>query len=156
MRERRKHTCDRINQHADKPDYELDQKGCSDDLERTNQKEGYDLHELEPDAVHALHNLVSFVHDHVNVERSQFVQSTSAHESASNVQCEYKKCGTASFYQLEDDPVANTLWTLEPLTLQNIFLAMILLFLAQLPKNFGGSCTALSFSSRCRSSYEEI
>lgn len=109
----------------DKPDYELDQKGCNNDLERAPQKQGFDLHELEPDAVHALQNLVSFVHDHVNVDRNQFVQSTSAHESAANVQYEYKKSGTASFYQLEDDPVANTLGTLEPRTLQNIILAMI-------------------------------
>lgn len=91
------------------------------------------LHELDPFAIQALHELVSLVHECVNVaDHGEPVQSNSTTDSTFSMKVEHSKTVTADSFRLEDDPVAKVLWTLEPCTLQNVFLAMavsILFFL---------------------------
>ncbi|XP_059437813.1 lysine-specific demethylase JMJ31 isoform X2 [Corylus avellana] len=83
------------------------------------------LLELEPFALQVLHELVSLVHDHVNVsDQSQPVQSTFINDSAARVKGECKEVATANLFHLDDDPVAKILSTLEPSTLQHVFLAI--------------------------------
>jgi hypothetical protein len=87
------------------------------------------LPELEPIAVQMLHELVSLVHEHVNIcDQSQPVQSTLINDSAARVEGECKKIVTANLFNLEDDPVAKILWTLQPSTLQHVFLAIAVSF----------------------------
>jgi hypothetical protein len=75
---------------------------------------------LEPFALQVLHELVSLVHDRVNGP----VQSTFINDSAARVKGECKEVATANLFHLDDDPVAKILSTLEPSTLQHVFLAM--------------------------------
>ncbi|XP_015891352.3 lysine-specific demethylase JMJ31 isoform X2 [Ziziphus jujuba] len=83
------------------------------------------LHELEPFSIQALHELVSLVHDSVNIaDHVEPVQSTSTADSTASVKVEYKKTMTTDSFSLEDDPVAKILWTLDSCTLQSVFLAM--------------------------------
>lgn len=87
------------------------------------------LHELEPVAVRALHELVSLVHGHVNAtEQTQPVQSTTTTDSAASVKDKGNKVNKVvrvNAFRLEDDPVANIMWTLQPCTLQDVLLAMV-------------------------------
>jgi hypothetical protein len=84
------------------------------------------LHELEPVAVRALHELVSLVHGHVNAtEQTQPVQSTTTTDSAASVKDKGNKVVRVNAFRLEDDPVANIMWTLQPCTLQDVLLAMV-------------------------------
>ncbi|KAI7750254.1 hypothetical protein M8C21_015963, partial [Ambrosia artemisiifolia] len=83
------------------------------------------LHDLEPCALKSLQELVSLVHDHVNA-----VDLRNAVDSSSGMQkTNPKKIVTSELYHLEDDPVASILWSLEPLNLQKMFLAMVALVL---------------------------
>lgn len=83
------------------------------------------LLELEPFALQVLRELVSLVHDHVNVsDQSQPVQSTFINDSAARVKGDCKEIATANLFHLDDDPVAKILSTLEPSTLQHVFIAM--------------------------------
>ena len=83
------------------------------------------LLELEPFALQVLHELVSLVHDRVNVsDLSQPVQSTFINDSAARVKGECKEVATANLFHM-DDPVAKILSTLEPSILQRVFLAMV-------------------------------
>ena len=88
------------------------------------------LHQLEPLAIQALHVLVSLVHDRISIADSgEPTQSASRADSASGVEVEQQKTMATNSFSLEDDPVAKILWTLEPCTLQNVFLAMAVSFL---------------------------
>lgn len=91
-------------------------------------KERITLHELEPLATQSLHALVSLVHDHVNIAD----QSQSADPSTLNVfavgENGASKFNVKDAYLLEDDPVASIIWKLQPLTLQNVLLAMAVSF----------------------------
>ncbi|KAJ9547749.1 hypothetical protein OSB04_020292, partial [Centaurea solstitialis] len=83
--------------------------------------DGNMLHDLEPSALRSLHELVSLVHDRVNAaDLSNAVDPTSDMEKTGP-----RKIAIQELYYLEDDPVANILWALEPLTLQKLFLAMV-------------------------------
>ncbi|KAG6776375.1 hypothetical protein POTOM_019881 [Populus tomentosa] len=83
------------------------------------------LHELEPFSLQALQELVSVVHDCVNItDQSQCIQSTPPNDSKVSVKHECDKTLTRKLFFLEDDPVAKILWTLDPSTLQNVLLAM--------------------------------
>ncbi|GMN48863.1 hypothetical protein TIFTF001_018030 [Ficus carica] len=83
------------------------------------------LHQLEPLAIQALHVLVSLVHDRISIADSgELTQSASRADSAAGVEVEHQKTMATNSFSLEDDPVAKILWTLEPCTLQNVFLAM--------------------------------
>ncbi|KAF8392321.1 hypothetical protein HHK36_022663 [Tetracentron sinense] len=107
-------------------DNDLDQECRREDLKGNKKKHKITLYQLEPQALQALHELVSLVHDHVNdADQSQPVQSSFMNDSAVDLKGEYKKILTANAFCLEDDPVAKILWTLEPLILQNVLLAMV-------------------------------
>ena len=83
------------------------------------------LQDLEPIALHVLQEIVSLVHDYINIsDHSPLLQSTLIDDSAARVKGEYKKIVPANLFQLEDDPVAKILWSLQPSTLQHVFLAM--------------------------------
>lgn len=83
------------------------------------------LQDLEPIALQVLHEIVSLVHDYINIsDHSQLLQSTLIDDSAARVKGECKKIVPANLFHLEDDPVAKILWSLQPSTLQRVFLAM--------------------------------
>lgn len=83
------------------------------------------LNELEPLAIQSLHELISLVHDRVNVaDQGQLMDSTSTSDSAVGEKGECKKIVKNDAYHLDDDPVASILWKLQPLTLQSVFLSM--------------------------------
>lgn len=84
------------------------------------------LHEVEPLALQALHKLVAFVHDSVKVaDQTESVLSTSGNASDVKVKGEQQRIVASNLFHLEDDLLAKILWTLEPLTVQNMFLAMV-------------------------------
>ena len=111
----------------------MDQKCVSKDLKGSKLKQRIMLHEVEPLALQALHKLVALVHDSVKVaDRTDTVHSTSGNDSDVKVKSEQKRIVASNLFHLEDDPLSKILWTLEPLTLQNVFLAMVVsLFLLQ-------------------------
>lgn len=97
------------------------------DLNGTQEEQKNMLHQLEPFAIQAFRELVSLVHDSVNVNVADHVeplQSTLTTDSTASVKVEYKKIMTTDSFSLDDDPVAKILWSLDPCTLQNVFLAM--------------------------------
>lgn len=119
--EKLKSTCELLSSGAD--------HGCCD-LNPACKKQGLQgkdlkLHELEPFSLQALQELVSVVHDCVNItDQSQCIQSTPPNDSKVSVKHECDKTLTRKLFFLEDDPVAKILWTLDPSTLQNVLLAM--------------------------------
>ncbi|KAE8009788.1 hypothetical protein FH972_006202 [Carpinus fangiana] len=103
---------------------ELDQ-ACEEMDLKGKELQHKNLLELEPFALQVLHELVSLVHDRVNVsDQSQPVQSTFIYDPAARVKGECKEVATANLFHLDDDPVAKILSTLEPSTLQHVFLAI--------------------------------
>lgn len=73
----------------------------------------------------ALHDLVSLVHDSVNVaDISQPVESSSTFNPGLNVKNEYGKIMTTEMFHLEDDPIAKILWTLDLSALREVFVVM--------------------------------
>nr|POF20437.1 hypothetical protein CFP56_46871 [Quercus suber] len=96
----------------------------ADSKEKEVQQENL-LQDLEPIALQVLHEIVSLVHDYINISNhSQLLQSTLIDDSAARVKGECKKIVPANLFHLEDDPVAKILWSLQPSTLQHVFLAM--------------------------------
>ncbi|CAN1762410.1 Lysine-specific demethylase JMJ31 [Linum perenne] len=87
---------------------DLEQTDQSQELPQKNQQQEVKLHQLEQCAVQALHELVSLVHDRVKPDQSQ-----------------HNKIVVTNLYFLEDDPVAKILWSLDPQTLQKVFIAMV-------------------------------
>ncbi|KAM0998140.1 hypothetical protein FF1_007923 [Malus domestica] len=121
---------------VDHNDNALDQACERKDLKGKEVEQRFMSHVLEPLAVLALHELISLVHGHVNAaEQRQPVQSASTTASAANVKDECIKVVRQSSFSLEDDPVAKIFWTLHPITLKNVFLAMV--------KNFPRTLEAL-------------
>ncbi|KAL2556829.1 2-oxoglutarate (2OG) and Fe(II)-dependent oxygenase superfamily protein [Forsythia ovata] len=84
-------------------------------------KQRFMLHELEPRALLSLQELISLVHGHVN--QSQQAE-TSAGQSVSGGKDDIKETVNTTLFILEEDPVAQIIWTLHPLILQSVFLAM--------------------------------
>lgn len=127
MANTKKHACKLLNNgQVDHNDNDLDQASERKDLKGKELKQAIMLHELEPVAVRALHELVSLVHGHVNAtEQTQPVQSTSTTDSAASVKDKANKVVRVNAFRLEDDPVANIMWTLQPCTLQDVLLAMV-------------------------------
>lgn len=78
------------------------------------------MHDLEPAARQALHELVSLVHDRINVDKSQVKLSTSGND----VSTEDERKNDL-FVNLEDDPVAIILWVLKPCSFHNMFTSMV-------------------------------
>ncbi|XP_068310808.1 lysine-specific demethylase JMJ31-like isoform X1 [Pyrus communis] len=104
----------------------LDQACEGNDLKGKEVEQRFMSHALEPLAILALHELVSLVHGHVNAaEQRQPVQSASTTAPAASVKDECIKVVRPSSFGLEDDPVAKIFWTLHPITLKNVFLAMV-------------------------------
>lgn len=80
------------------------------------------LHEMDQLAVSALQELVSLVHERVNP--SQPVNCTLANNLAVEGKDESNEIMKLDLFNLKDDPVALLLWTLQPLTLRCVLLAM--------------------------------
>lgn len=94
-----------------------------------DQEETVNLNVMEPFALQALHELVSLVHDRINMtDQSQSVPSTSANVSAVGLKDLQSKTLRIDLFFLEDDPVAKVLWALDPDTLQNVLIAMAVSF----------------------------
>ncbi|XP_034692267.1 uncharacterized protein LOC117919243 [Vitis riparia] len=127
MEKMEKHSCELPNNgESDNHESDLDQKCASKDLKGSKLKQRIMLHEVEPLALQALHKLVALVHDSVKVaDRTEPVHSTSGNDSDVKVKSEQKRIVASNLFHLEDDPLSKILWTLEPLTLQNVFLAMV-------------------------------
>ncbi|ONH93488.1 hypothetical protein PRUPE_8G234700 [Prunus persica] len=137
MENKKKHTCVVLNNGGvDQNDNDLDQACERKDLKGKELEQRTMSHELEPLAIHALHELVSLVHHRVNAaELRQPVQSTTTTDSAASVKDEFTKVVRANSFSLEDDPVAKIIWALQPCTFRNVFLAMV--------KNFPRTLEAL-------------
>ncbi|KAL2540624.1 2-oxoglutarate (2OG) and Fe(II)-dependent oxygenase superfamily protein [Abeliophyllum distichum] len=84
-------------------------------------KQRFMLHKLEPRALLSLQELISLVHGHVN--QSQQAE-TSASQSVSGGKDEIKETVNTTLFILDEDPIAQIIWTLHPLILQSVFLAM--------------------------------
>ena len=98
-----------------------------DDLKGKEPEHRTKLLELEPLAIQALRELVSFVHDSINIsDRGEVVPSAAPIDPANKV--DVKKRVATNAFSLEDDPVAKILWMLDPSTLQNVFLALAVSF----------------------------
>ncbi|XP_012569801.1 lysine-specific demethylase JMJ31 isoform X2 [Cicer arietinum] len=91
------------------------------DFKDKRHKEGNTLLELEPAAVQVLHKLVSLVHNSVSAGQDQQSLSISIND---NEPVSNDKCENIVIADLKDDPVAKSLWDVEPQTLQYVFLAM--------------------------------
>ena len=103
-----------------------DQGCCNQVCERKGQGQRVQLQDLEPFALQALHELVSLVHTHVNVtDQSQSKESTSASDSATNVENQYAKSRISNLFLLEDDSAAKIISTLDPCNLKDVLLAMV-------------------------------
>lgn len=94
-------------------------------LQEEGQHQRVKFQELEPCAVQALHELVSSVHDRVNIsDQNQSIQSTAANDPSSKKN-EYDLTLNTNIFSLEDDAVAKIIWNLDPTTLQDVLLAMV-------------------------------
>ncbi|KAL0459485.1 UNVERIFIED_CONTAM: tRNA wybutosine-synthesizing protein 5 [Sesamum latifolium] len=89
---------------------------------KRNLEQGFSLHELEPDALRSLHELVSLVHDRVNW--SQPVGNISKDQPVGGEQYEVKELLKPDLFNLEEDPIAKIVWGLESHAFQSVFLAM--------------------------------
>ncbi|XP_058209299.1 lysine-specific demethylase JMJ31 isoform X2 [Rhododendron vialii] len=121
-----RHTIEQHNNGQADYCYNGSDKNCAPEDSKANViREKLMLHELEPPTLKALQELVSLVHDRVNVaDQSERVDSTSTKGSAFREKHEHVNCMKANLSCLENDPVACVLSNLHPLALQNVFLAM--------------------------------
>ncbi|TXG63719.1 hypothetical protein EZV62_010713 [Acer yangbiense] len=122
----KKHICElHYNKEPDQSDHGLDQSCKRQNLKEKGLQQKILLHELGPYPLQALHEIVSLVHDHVNVaDLSQHMQSTSTTNSELTVKDQCRNIVATRLFRLEDDPIAKILWTLEPCILQDVFLSM--------------------------------
>ncbi|XP_052188092.1 lysine-specific demethylase JMJ31 isoform X2 [Diospyros lotus] len=118
-------TIERLNDGQPDASYSNCDQNCGGkDSKGKRPKEKLMLHELKPLTLKALHELVSIVHDRINTaDLSEPVDSTSSGGS-NREKDEHMTSVKVNFLRLEDDPVASIIWTLHPLALQNVFLAM--------------------------------
>lgn len=84
-------------------------------------KQRFMLNDLEPRALLALRELISLVHSNVN--QCQRAESSSS-QSVSGERDEIKETVKTNLFILEEDPIAQIIWTLHPLILLSVFLAM--------------------------------
>ncbi|KAK9982984.1 hypothetical protein SO802_032509 [Lithocarpus litseifolius] len=126
MGDMKRHICELpSNGKADHRGNDLDQACEEADSKEKEVPQKNLLQDLEPIALQVLHEIVSLVHDCINIsDHSQLLQSTLIDDSAARVKGECKKIVPANLFHLEDDPVAKILWSLQPSTLQHVFLAM--------------------------------
>ncbi|XP_021897994.1 uncharacterized protein LOC110814746 isoform X2 [Carica papaya] len=106
-------------------EHDLNQASGRKQLKKKEPQQRILLHELEPGALQALHELVSLVHECVNVvDPSQPVQCSSAKSSSLGRNSDNNRISRTKMFQLEDDPVAQILWKIDPCTLQKILLTL--------------------------------
>ncbi|KAL3644909.1 hypothetical protein CASFOL_010089 [Castilleja foliolosa] len=113
------------DQMLGKPSHNVDKNEISASGQSNNgNKQEFPLHELEPHALKSLHELVSLVHH--CVDQKQSVSNISDYQSISGAgdENEGKKIITNNIFNLEDDPIANIVWSLEPCAFQSVFLTM--------------------------------
>ncbi|XP_044487034.1 uncharacterized protein LOC123212064 [Mangifera indica] len=122
----KRHPCELLNNgELDPTNHGLDQSHEGQDLQGKEPQQRSLLHDLRPCALQALHELVSLVHDHINVsDLGQYMVSASISNSDLNVKDKYEKNMTAKLFCLEDDRVAKILWNLESHAFQEVCLAM--------------------------------
>ncbi|KAL0843359.1 hypothetical protein Bca101_016604 [Brassica carinata] len=109
------------------PSEHIDQDGINESIEKGTGtlREKTPLHDLDPSASQALHDLISFVHDHVNaVGTSRELQHASPSYSDPARERNNSKILVNALSCLEDDRVAHMLWNLEASKLRNVLLAM--------------------------------
>jgi len=117
-----------LSEHIDQSRIEM-AEGGNDNIGNESIKKGLStlhekasLHDLDPSASQALHDLISLVHDHVNaVDTSKGLQHTSPSCSEGG---EKSKFLVNAMSCLEDDRVAHLLWNLEASRLRDVLLAM--------------------------------
>ncbi|KAF8094465.1 hypothetical protein N665_0362s0008 [Sinapis alba] len=119
------------SEHIDKCKTEQAEAGDSNSSNQSIEKgismlrEKMPLHDLDPSASRALHDLISLVHDHVNaVDTSRELQHTSPSSSDLASERDNTKILVNALSCLEDDPVAHMLWNLEASKLRDVLLAM--------------------------------
>ncbi|KAK4799454.1 hypothetical protein SAY86_024819 [Trapa natans] len=83
-----------------------------------NGQQNHSIHDLEPVALQALHELVSLVHDHINVDNSQLKLSMPGSDAST------EDGQQNNLVNLEDDPVAKILWVLNPCSLHSMLSSM--------------------------------
>ncbi|OVA05385.1 JmjC domain [Macleaya cordata] len=105
---------------------DLEEQSGNKELQGTDHKHEIMLHQMDPVPLQALHQLVSLVHDGVSIAgQNEQLQSTSTDGTVLNVKGECNKNVASNSFCLEDDQIAKVIWTLEPLQLQNVLLAMV-------------------------------
>lgn len=92
-----------------------------DSLNKNRLKQNIMLQDLEPLELQSLHELVSLVHDHVNEGQPVGCSSIETAGVETNDQMDNRK---EVFHNFQEDPVANLIWTLNPLMLRIVFVAM--------------------------------
>lgn len=115
--------------------------GCCDEDLNLNHQEvggkeklepGFSLRELDPHELRSLQELVSLVHERINRQPAGNIpvdQSVSREEDV-------KKIVKANLVNLEDDPIASTVWNLEPHAFRIVFLTMAVSFYSLLNCTF--------------------
>ncbi|KAJ0261222.1 2-oxoglutarate [Hirschfeldia incana] len=109
------------------PSEHIDQDGINKSIEKGTGtlREKTPLHDLDPSASQALHDLISLVHDHVNaVGTSRELQHASPSYSDPAPERNNSKILVNALSRLEDDRVAHMLWNLEASKLRDVLLAM--------------------------------
>ncbi|XP_031113134.1 uncharacterized protein LOC116016840 [Ipomoea triloba] len=107
--------------HGDHTDPTVALSHGHDSLNRNRLKQNIMLQDLEPLELQSLHELVSLVHDHVNEGQPVGCSSIETAGVETNDQMDNRK---EVFHNCQEDPVANLIWTLNPLMLRIVFVAM--------------------------------
>ncbi|KAL3517617.1 hypothetical protein ACH5RR_020206 [Cinchona calisaya] len=110
------------NRVPDSSEHLLDHDWVRKSSEGIKPKEISLLHELDSISLSSLQELVSLVHE--RVDPSQPVDSTPADNLDIEGKDKTNEIMKVDLFNLKDDPVANVLWTLQPLALRSVFLAM--------------------------------
>ncbi|GFQ07460.1 tRNA wybutosine-synthesizing protein 5 [Phtheirospermum japonicum] len=114
-----------VDRMLGKPSLSVDKNEITASGQSNNgNKQEFPLHELKPHVLKSLHELVSLVHH--RVDQNQSVSNISANQSVSGAgnENEVKKFIKKNIFNLEDDPIANIVWSLEPCAFQSVFLTM--------------------------------
>ncbi|KAI3967010.1 hypothetical protein MKW92_046137 [Papaver armeniacum] len=100
-------------------EHDLEKNSYSEQSQGTIKNKRITIQQLDTVSLQALHQLVSFVHDGVNIaSQSEQLRSTPMED-------ECKKDVHPNSFCVEDDPVAKVISALEPLQLQNVLLGMV-------------------------------
>ncbi|XP_026423034.1 uncharacterized protein LOC113318954 isoform X4 [Papaver somniferum] len=100
-------------------EHNLEKNSYSEQTQGTIKNKRITIQQMDTVSLQAFHQLVSLVHDGVNIaSQSEQLQSTP-------IEDECKKDVHPNSFCLEDDPVAKVISALEPLQLQNVLLGMV-------------------------------